>query len=143
MKSIYMIVLAALMLIPAWLHAGLTQPQPVIIEVNPDGSGTALGDMVSARESDNEFEFIGCGVRAFDDGVGGAFYTGFCQAAVAEAATFTCFTDNKALLDGIQTIADSSFITFSWSDDGSGNLTCIRIGSSTQSFYLPKQKGNF
>ena len=48
----------------------------------------------------------------------------------------------KALLDGIQSIADNSFITFSWTDDGTGALTCTRIGSSTQSFYLPKIKSN-
>ena len=49
---------------------------------------------------------------------------------------------STALLDGIQSIADNSFITFSWTDDGTGALTCTRIGSSTQSFYLPKIKSN-
>lgn len=143
MKSRILIVLTALMLLPAWLHAGFTQPAPVIITDNGDGTGFATGDMVSARASENVFEFIGCGIRAFETGTDTAFYTGFCQASLAEAGTITCFTTNKALLDGIQSIADTSFITFSWTEDEDGARTCTRIGSSTQSFYLPKQKPNF
>jgi len=100
--------------------------------------------MLSARNSANDSEFIGCGMRAFDDGLGGAFYTGFCQAQVLDGESVTCFTENKALLDGIQMIADNSYVTFSWVEDPvSGARTCTRIGSSTQSFYLPKDKPNF
>jgi hypothetical protein len=142
MRSKSLFVMAAAMLVSISGYAGFTQPAPVMIEI--DGlNGIATGDMVSARNSTNEFEFIGCGMRAFDDGAGDAFYTGFCQASLEEGVTYTCFTFNKALLDGIQMVADASFITFSWVDDGTGNLTCTRIGSSTQSFYLPKDKPNF
>jgi len=142
MRSKSLFVLAAAMMVSVSGYAGFTQPAPVMIEI--DGlNGFAAGDMVSARNSANDFEFIGCGMRAFDDGAGGAFHTGFCQASLEEGVTYTCFTDNKALLDGIQMIADSSFVTFSWEDDGAGNLTCTRIGSSTQSFYLSKDKPNF
>jgi len=142
MRSISKLVLATAMLVSVSGYAGFTQPAPVMIDI--DGlDGTALGDMVSARNSENEFEFIGCGIRAFDDGAGGAFHTGFCQASIEEGVTYTCFTDNKGLLEGLQMIADASFITFSWVDDGFGNLTCTRIGSSTQSFYLSKGKPNF
>jgi hypothetical protein len=63
-------------------------------------------------------------------------------AGLAGGESITCFSDNKALLDGIQSIADNSFVTFSWVDDGTGALTCRSIGSSTQSFYLPKLKSN-
>ena len=143
MKTKMLIVLTILMALPVWLHAGFTQPAPVMIEVADDGlSGTAFGDMLSARDSVNAFEFIGCGIRAFETAPDTAFYQGFCQASLAEGETFTCFTNNKALLDGIQNIADNSFVTFSWTDDGTGALTCTRIGSSTQSFYLPKTKSN-
>jgi hypothetical protein len=138
-----LIVLTVLMALPAWLHAGFTQPAPVIIEVAEDGlSGAAFGDMLSARDSENEFEFIGCGVRAFATTADTAIYQGFCQARLVDGETFTCFTNNKALLDGIQSIADNSFVTFSWTDDGTGARTCNRIGSSTQSFYLPKSKSS-
>jgi hypothetical protein len=143
MKTKMLIVLTVLMALPAWLHAGFTQPAPVIIELAEDGlSGFATGDMLSARDSVNPFEFIGCGIRAFETAPDTAFYQGFCQARLVDGETFTCFTNNKALLDGIQSIADNSFVTFSWTDDGTGSLTCSRIGSSTQSFYLPKIKSN-
>ena len=117
--------------------AGLKQPQPVTIDLV---KMIASGDMISAANSNNKFEFIGCGIRAFDDNAGGAFQTGFCQAGLEEGAPVLCFTENVALMEGINIISDSSFITFSWDDDGSGNLTCNRIGSSTQSFYLKKLK---
>lgn len=123
------------------LYAGYFQPQSVTIDIDPvSGSGIASGDMISARFSENDFEFIGCGQRAFDDGAGGAYYWGFCQAQIEEATSVTCFTENSGLLDGIDSIADSSYITFSWTDDGEGNLSCYRIGTSTQSFYLKKNK---
>lgn len=132
----------ASLLFSVTVYAGFVQPAPVVIEVDAAGNGIALGDMISARNSENEFEFIGCGIRAADDGAGGAFYSGFCQASVEEEGSVTCFTQNVDLLEGINILSDSSFITFSWTDDGSGNLTCVRVGSSTQSFYLPEGKSN-
>lgn len=133
--------LSAMLLIPVLGFSGYVQPAPVTIDADATG-GIAAGDMISARNSENEFEFIGCGKRAFDDGAGGAFYTGFCQASLEDEGSVVCFTQNTALLEGINSIADSSYITFSWTDDGEGNLTCTRIGSSTQSFYLGKGKNN-
>ena len=147
MKKLWM--LPALLLITITAQAGLVQPAPVVIDIDPvTGNGFAQGDLVSARNSENEFEFIGCGIRFYDAGAGGAFQNGFCQARLdegleeGEVGTVNCFTQNVALLEGINILSDSSFITFSWTDDGSGNLTCTRIGSSTQSFYLGKGKNN-
>lgn len=128
--------LLATMLFSVSVYAGLEQPAPVQIDMD---NGFAGGDMIAARNSTNEFEFIGCGTRVFDDGAGGTFSWGFCQASLEEEAPVTCFVyDNPALMEGINIISDSSYITFSWDDDGAGNLTCTRIGSSTQSFYLEK-----
>jgi len=127
----------ALLLASSAILAGYTQPAPVTIDLD---LGFAGGDMITARNIDDDVTFIGCGQRQFDDGAGGAFSTGFCQAQVEEASAVTCFTQNAALLDGIDSVADASYITFSWTDDGEGNLTCTRIGSSTQSFYLEKGK---
>ncbi len=127
----------ALLMFSVTAFSGLTRSVPVTIDLV---NGNASGDMITARNSDNDFEFIGCGLRAFEDGVGGVFYFGFCQAQLEEGAPVNCFTQNVDLLEGINLISDSSFITFSWNDDGNGGLTCWRIGSSTQSFYLSKQK---
>ena len=125
------------------VYAGKTQPHPVTIDYTR-GGGSASGDMISARNSDNKHEMIGCGVRAIDDGAGGVYYWGFCQASLEENKTVTCsIDDNPALMEGIKVLSDSSFITFGWKDDGTGNLTCTNIGASTQSFYLEKGQPNW
>ena len=82
--------------------------------------------------------------RTFDDGMGGSFVFGFCQAEDAEGNNITCFTDNPVLIDAMRSTSDFAFITFNWRDDGLGGAECIRVGHSTQSFYLPnfKTKGS-
>ena len=42
------------------------------------------------------------------------------------------------MLDAISGSSDFSFLTFSWEGE-EDDATCIRIGFSTQSFYLPKK----
>ena len=136
MKKVLILLVASLFSVT--IYAGFAQPAPVMIEYY-EGGGAAQGDMISARNSANEFEFIGCGIRATDDGAGGVFDWGFCQASLEETVTVTCFVyDNPELMEGINILSDSSYITFGWDDDGEGNLTCNRVGSSTQSFYLEK-----
>lgn len=132
-------ILLALLLLSVTVYAGFTQPAPVTIEYYEGGGGIASGDMNSARYSENDFEFIGCGIRAFDDNAGGVYDWGFCQASLEEEVTVICFViDNPELMEGINILSDSSYISFSWDDDGAGNLTCNRVGASTQSFYLRK-----
>ncbi len=136
MKNLFRCALAALALVSASAFAGMTQPQVVQIDMD---ARSALGDMVTARTANNDVEFIGCGIRHIDDGAGGAFELGFCQAADADGEQITCFSQNPGLLDAIAAITDSSFITFGWDE----MENCIRIGTSAQSFYLPKNiKGN-
>jgi hypothetical protein len=124
--------------------AGFTQP--AIVEVDLDAQ-TAVGDIISARDAKSDNVFIGCGTRNFDDGAGGVFNFAFCQAEDAAGDHVVCNTDNPELVRTIREINDSSFITFGWSDDGAGNLTCTSMGFSTQSFYQDKHtmdnaKGN-
>ena len=99
----------------------------------------AQGDMFTARTSLNNFEFIGCGVRQFDDGAGNEFAFGFCQAGDADENQVTCFTQTESLLETMRSSAAYSFISFSFVDDGNGGFECTRIGFSNQSFYLPKK----
>ena len=115
----------------AW--AGLEQPQPVVVTLNPDGSGSAIGAQSTARFSKNKVEYIGCGLRRFDDGFGGTFIFGFCQASTADEVLGFCETENPFLIQSIGDQDDYSFITFSWNADGQ----CRGIGNSTQSFYIP------
>lgn len=127
------ILLATLVLVSTSVFAGLTQPAPVQVTLNPDGSGSAIGDMVTARFSDNDFEFIGCGVRKVSDGAGGHFQFAFCQAEDAENERAFCNTTDVGLIEGYRSVADFSFITFSWNAAGE----CVSLGTSTQSFYIP------
>ena len=128
--------LAALVLASTAAWAGLYQPAPVNVDLVEQ---FASGDMVSAaNDTKNKDVFIGCGTRNFDDGLGGIFSLAFCQALDADGDTVTCLTQNPSLVEVVRSITDGSYIQFSWSDDGAGNLNCDTIGISTQSFYLDK-----
>ena len=128
-----LLILATAVLCSSAAFAGLKQPQPVVVDLVAQ---TAFGDMLTAANSDNDVEFIGCGTRRIDDGMGFSFRFGFCQASDADGNQITCFTQNDNLLDEMRASNDFSFVTFSWEDDGFGNLTCNRVGFSTQSFYI-------
>ncbi len=108
--------------------------------------GSASGDLISARNSKNKEEYIGCGQRVFEDGAGGVFYWGFCQANVEsdtdEGVDAQCFTTNGALLEALSSLADSSYMVFDWETDSEGDMTCTMIGNSVNSFYLEKGKAN-
>ena len=119
------------------VFAGLHAPAPITIDLDFQ---TASGDMLTAANSVNSDEFIGCGTRSTEDGAGGTFRFGFCQAQEKGGESLTCFTFNDALIDEMRASNDFSWITFSWTDDGAGGLTCTRVGFSTQSFYLDKVK---
>lgn len=113
--------------------AGLSVSQSVVVDFE---NRTAIGDMVTARYSDNDVELIGCGVRFFDDGLGGTFTIGFCSAADSENNQIVCFTESATLIDAIKSISSYSFITFAWNED----TQCTAIGNSTQSIYIPNVK---
>jgi hypothetical protein len=115
--------------------AGYVQPLPVEVDTT---ARFAHGDMLSARYADNKTEFIGCGVRKFDDGAGGATAFGFCQAEDAKGNRAFCNTDNEDLLDAIEASADYGYVSFSWDKEE----ICTRIGFSNQSFYVPPNVGS-
>jgi hypothetical protein len=134
MKMKRVIAIGVLALSSAVAMAGYVQPQPVVVTLNADGSGSAIGDMVTARFADNKVELIGCGVRRLPDGLGGTFLFAFCQATAADGTAGFCSTEDSALAEAVSALSAYSFITFSWHADGS----CRSIGSSTQSFYIPE-----
>lgn len=134
MKIKSLISAITLTLLAGFAFAGLVQP--AVVEVDFDNM-FAQGDQLTARTSAGDTEFIGCGTRSFDDGMGSPFRFGFCQATDAGGDTITCFTQNGALLDEMRASNDYAFISFNWQDDGFGGAECIRVGFSTQSFYLP------
>lgn len=129
MKTITIIAIAVMSLVSALAFAGATNFATVVVEQNADGSGTASGDMVTARTSDNAFELIGCGTKEFKNFTG----FGFCQAADSEDNYIVCTTTKPHLLDAMKATGDYSFIRFDVDKKGE----CTRIDFSTQSFYLP------
>jgi hypothetical protein len=135
MRMKRLIPLSLLTLASSAALAGLVTVTSVTVTSNPDGSGSANGSMTAARFAANDVEFIGCGLRRFEDGLGGVFVFGFCQAADAADVQGFCQTDNANLIQSIGDQDDFSFITFSWNAAGE----CRSIGNSTQSFYIPKK----
>ncbi len=130
-----LLILLALLLVSVLASAGCTHSVPVTVDLE---NMVASGDMRTARNSKNTVEYIGCGVRLSEDSVGEVFAFGFCQARDADENTILCNTSNTELIDALDSVSDSSFLTFSWDDAD----TCTRIGASTQSFYLKKGKIN-
>lgn len=115
----------------AW--AGFVQPQVVTVD---EVAMMAQGDQWTARNSSSDLEYIGCGVRYFDDGAGGVTTFGFCQARDAAGLEGMCVTERTDLVNAMASTSAFAFITFNWNVDGE----CTRIGNSTQSLYLPAFK---
>ena len=114
--------------------AGATLSVPVEIDVD---ARTAFGDMVTARYSDNDDELIGCGIRHIQAGPTVIKFA-FCQAVNGPAPEnfAVCNTLDPDLVEAVHALSSFSFITFGWNEDGE----CTRVGSSTQSVYLPAFK---
>lgn len=136
MKAKRIITTAILGLFSTIVVAGSVIDFPVEVVLNADLSGSAAGNMTSARFSDNDVEYIGCGTRNVDFGGGNLFEFAFCQAGDAAEVEAFCSTENPDLVDAVRAIADFSFVTFAFNDLGE----CTRIGLSTQSFYIPSGK---
>lgn len=120
---------AILALVGGVAAAGTYRPTPLMIDLT---NRVALGDMYSARLSDNPNAYIGCGLRSPAPGV----TFGFCQAQLtaADDQVVQCFTEDPAFLATIGAMDDFSYISFRWDVDGN----CTNVGNSTQSFYLPE-----
>lgn len=115
--------------------AGYTQPAPVTVTINADGSGDAAGDMLTARHAESDIVDIGCGIRVFTDLGPEPYQYGFCQARDENGARAFCTSLDSRILDVMKATADYSYVTFSWNSAGE----CTYIGFSTQSFYLPEK----
>ncbi|MEP5764386.1 MAG: hypothetical protein ABJ308_07320 [Halieaceae bacterium] len=140
MKIISYVVAFFLALSATTVLGGLAQPSNLVIDLD---NNFAFGDQVTTRYSKNDTEFIGCGIRSFDNGDDGTFSFGFCQAGDVDENYVICYTTNTDLLDAIRGGSDFSYLQFGWNGESDpefgeeNNGTCTQIGFSTQSFYLP------
>ena len=135
-KTRYLLSTTLLVLVATTSFAGRFNEVPVTIDFD---FGFADGNQLTAKTSKNDVEYIGCGVRNFNDGFS-SFRFGFCQASDAAGNAVFCDTTNPSLLDDISSISDYAYITFNWREVAPGVLECTRVGSSTQSWYLPDKK---
>ena len=135
-KTMHFVSTIALVLVATTSFAGRFQEVPVTIDFD---FGIAEGNQLTAKLSKNDVEYIGCGVRNFNDGFS-SFRFGFCQASDAAGNALFCDTQNPSLLDDISSISDYAYITFCWREIAPNTFECIRVGSSTQSWYLPDKK---
>lgn len=136
MKFRYVLSTIFLALVAATSFAGLFNEVPVTVAF---AEQFAEGSQTTAKTSKNDVEYIGCGVRNFNDGIN-SFRFGFCQASDAAGNAVFCDTQNPSLLEDITSISDYAYITFSWREIAPEVFECIRVGSSTQSWYLPEKK---
>ena len=125
-----------LVLVASTSFAGRFTEVPVVIDF---AFGFAEGNQLTAKTSKNDVEYIGCGVRNFNDGFS-SFRFGFWQASDAAGNAVFCDTTNPSLLDDMSSISDYAYITFNWREVAPDVFECTRVGSSTQSWYLPDKK---
>ena len=132
MKLANLLLTTTLILLAGVAFGGFSFPGPVEVDLD---NRQAHGSQLGATVSNNDIELIGCGIRAFDDGVNPPFSFGFCQANNSEDVFVVCFTESAELLDAIKGTSAYSFIAFRWDE----NFDCVRVAFSTQSFYLPAE----
>ena len=137
MKIRSLFTIAGLSLLAQSALGGAAVTVPVEVDL---ANRTAFGAQVSAKISDNDSEFIGCGTRIFDDGLGNSFAFGFCQAEDAAGDAVFCATQTAGLIQAMNALTAYGFITFSWREVAPDTFECIRVGFSTQSIYLPDKK---
>jgi len=135
MRIKQILITLAFTLLSSSVYAGLSQPAEVMVDLK---NRVPQGIRKTASNSDRDFTMIGCDTRKISISPTETISFGFCQAnsGETEEGSFTCFTQNADVLAGIDAISNYSFITFAWDEDDE----CIRIGNSTQSFYLPNIK---
>ncbi|GLS25914.1 hypothetical protein [Marinibactrum halimedae] len=117
--------------------AGAYRPVPVEVQIETDEEGnvrysSGQGDMLSARNTDNDYTMIGCGIRGFNNGEESVSMV-YCQAVEDEDILANCTSTNPELIEAVKAISPYSYISFSAEYE-----ECTRITVSTQSFYLPE-----
>lgn len=131
MKVKYLTGFIAMLLVSTSVYAGMVNPQAVEVDLV---DRSAKGDMSTARFSDNEIEYIGCGTTVFLNPDGSTYKFGFCQAKTADDVVGFCNSDNEGMVDQMGGASDYSYVSFNWDVDG----LCTRVKFSTQSFYIPE-----
>lgn len=107
---------------------GTNIKKPVVVTLNPDGSGWASGSMSTARFSAHPNENIGCSVVGWINAS-----DGFCSARTGAGVLASCYANDVTVLDAIHGISDYSTIWFSWDAEG----ICLAVQAYTRSSDIP------
>ena len=113
--------------LPTW--AGFVYNQQVKITYGTDNTFSAGGVLTTARYSADSRQYIGCRVSAYANGSRSAY----CAAQTSTDATAYCSTSDPKLIEKIQKMTDSSYVSFT------GNRTtaaCSNIGIANYSTRL-------
>ena len=105
--------------VPTW--AGYVQHQQVKINYETDNTFYAFGILTTARYSADSRQYIGCRVSAYANGSRSAF----CAAQTSTDNRASCSTSDPKLIENIQKMTDSSYVTFS------GNRTTAACSAIT------------
>ena len=136
MKVYSIIIVVCFLVFSSLSFAGLYPDEfPVVIVDNGDGTGSAEGSMLHARTSDNEFEKIGCWVKARYDLVDVSL-VGFCEARDSTDTRRVCVTHAPGLIDVVHGMGEFGKVEFEWNADSD----CTFIQYSKTSQWLPKFK---
>ena len=111
---------------------GTNVPVPVIVKLNPDGSGFASGSMSTARFSAHTLENIGCAVSGWSESNGNT-RDGFCAARTGGGILASCYANDVKVLDAIHSISAYSIISFRWDPEG----ICTSVQVYTHSGVIP------
>ncbi len=106
--------------------AGTVSNEPVVVWTDAQGKRSARGGVRWVRGSMSSVEFIGCTLRAFDNGLSGAD----CSARTAGNVYLGCYTTKPSLIQAVTSINSSTFLVFSVNADGTCSTITVNNNSS-------------
>jgi hypothetical protein len=120
----------AMLLVPVVVRAGYQQAEPVSTYINSDGSGSASGSLVTARNtSSDSTEYIGCSAYVYS-GYDPSIY---CAARDATDGYLGCYSSDPKFVSLVETMTTGSLISFY--ADAYGN--CMSLGINNFSYVGP------
>lgn len=112
--------------LPTVAIAGYHHISEVVVRTNQ-----AYGSVAAARNSSDNFQYIGCGTIV-DTIWGGGTY-GQCTAEDRNGVRVACRTTNPEMMQAMATVGELSFISFVFNSSG----TCTYVYVTNASNYLP------
>lgn len=141
MKTLIVAVMAFSLIFSLNAFAGFaTADEPVF--VNTDGF--AGGVLHRVRSSNNDWEYIGCGVKRTADGL--LHDRSFCRAGDPSGVEVFCTIRDDSVAETLSSMTIYSYVAFAWNPDEileeGQSPTCTRIDVSNDSWNFPAAKAD-